>query len=142
MMNDLSKAKEAVIEDRFSVSVYLGGHSLFSSTDAGIKPMYLAYTQGFDFSNASGADKVVGLGAAAFWAAMHIGCLHAVIISQPALDYLIENGTDVTYNTLVPKIKNREGNGFCPIETLAMASASFEDFLKGTQAFLEGLNLI
>lgn len=141
-MNDLSKAKETVTEEGFSVSVYSGGHSLFSSNESGIKPMYLAYTQGFDFSNASGADKVVGLGAAAFWAAMHIGCLHAVVISQPALDYLIENGTEVTYDTLVPKIKNRDGTGFCPIETLAMASESFEDFLKETRAFLEGINLI
>jgi len=141
-MNDLSKAKKAVIEDGSSVSVYSGGHSLFSSTESGIKPMYLAYSQGFDFSNASGADKVVGLGAAAFWAALHIGSLHAVVISEPALDYLLENGTEVTYDSLVPKIKNRDGTGFCPIEALAIASESFEDFLQETKAFLAGLNLI
>ncbi len=140
MMNDLLKAKQAVVEDGLSLSVYLEGQCLYCSHDAGIKPMYLAYTQGFDFTGAAGADKVVGLGAAAFWAAMHIGRLHAVVISDPALDFLIENGTDVTYDTLVPKIKNREGTGFCPVETLALASDSFEDFVKETQAFLTRIN--
>ena len=141
-MNDIEKAKYDVLNDGYSVSVYSGGHPIFSSREAGIKPMYLAYTQGFDFSGASGADKVVGLGAAAFWAAMHIGRLHAAIISDTAYDFLIENGTCITYDTLVPRIKNREGTGFCPVETLANQSDSFEAFVKETEIFLKKINLI
>lgn len=141
-MTDIENAKKAVIEEGCSVAVFSGGHKIFSSTDAGIKPMYLAYTQGFDFSDADGADKVVGLGAAAFWAAMHIGRLHAVIISDPAYDFLIEHSICVTYDALVPRIKNRDGTGFCPVETLADQSESFESFVQETKGFLEKNNLI
>lgn len=141
-MTDLEFAKQAVIDGGHSLSVFSGGHALFSSMDSGIKPMYLAYTQGYDFTDASGADKVVGLGAAVFWASMHIHCLHAVIISDPALDFLIENGTITTYDTLVPKIQNREGTGFCPIETLALNTETFEAYVKSVRTFLENNKLI
>ena len=141
-MNDIEKAKQAVIQNGESVSVVLNGHTIFSSRDFGIKPMYLAYTQGYDFTGASGADKVVGLGAAVFWASMHIGRLHAAVISDPALDFLIENGTPVTYDTLVSKIKNRDGTGFCPVETLALTNEAFEAFLVDVKVFLEKNKLL
>ena len=132
-MNDIEKAKQAVNQRGESLAVFSGGHSLYASKEAGVKPIYLAYTQGYDFTGASGTDKVVGLGAAAFWAALHIACLHAAIISEPALDFLIENEIDVTYDTLVDKIKNRAGDGFCPVETLALSCETFEGICNWSQ---------
>jgi len=141
-MNDLERSKKSVLQDGLSVCVTGQGHIIYSSKDSGIKPMYIAYTEGFDFSGLCGTDKVVGLGAAYFWHAMHIGHLHAGIISEPALDYLIDHEINVTYNNLVPRIKSREGNGFCPVETLAAKNDSFEAFLKETKKFLKQINQI
>ena len=65
----------------------------------------------------SAADRVVGKAAAFLYCLLKVSCVYAGVISEPALQVLQAQGIPVFYSTLVPAIKNRTGDGFCPMET-------------------------
>ena len=39
------------------------------------------------------------------------------MISVPALDVLLHHGVETYFDAQVPAIRNRTGDGFCPMET-------------------------
>lgn len=82
------------------------------------------------------ADKVVGKGAAALMAAGGVRGLYARTISRPALDLLAKAGIPVEYETAVPHIINRAGNGICPVEELCADARTPEECLPRIGAFI------
>lgn len=86
---------------------------------------------------ASVADKVVGKGAAALMAIGGIKQLYSEVISTPALALLREDGIAVTFGEEVPAIRNRDGSGFCPLETLCLDEDSPEALLPVIERFIE-----
>jgi hypothetical protein len=83
----------------------------------GIRPLLELLENGTDLHGYSAADKVVGKAAAFLYCLLGVKALHAGVISQPALAVLEATGIVVRYSTLVPAIRNRTGDGFCPMET-------------------------
>jgi hypothetical protein len=60
---------------------------------------------------------VVGKAAAFLYCLLGVKALHAGVLSVPARDVLLSAGISVEWGSLVPAIRNRAGDGFCPMET-------------------------
>ena len=83
----------------------------------GIRPLMELLESGKSYAGYVAADKVVGRAAAFLYCLLGIRGLYAGILSQPALEVLEQARIPVEYGTLVPAIRNRAGDGFCPMET-------------------------
>lgn len=128
--------------EKYSLAVAKNNKIIYKSKDRGILPLYLAYVQKLDFADAFVADKVVGLGAAMLLVDLNIKQLNTNIISSAAYNYLQDNNIVVVYGKLVEFIANRNGDGKCPIETIADNTNDIDMFLKGVEQFLKRLDLI
>lgn len=121
-----------------------GNHSLVVANgdictfdQRGIADLYdlLCNDSGF-LAGASIADKVVGKGAAALVILGHVAELHADIISETALEILNQSPVKVSYGQIVPYIINRNGTGWCPVETLCRDCKTAEECLPYIKEFI------
>ena len=83
----------------------------------GIRPLMELLESGQDFSQFCAADRVVGKAAAFLYCVLGIRAVYARVISVPALEVLLHHGVETYFDTQVPAIRNRTGDGFCPMET-------------------------
>ena len=113
---NLETAKEYMSEYNYTL-VLAKGNKILTSHDKGIKPLLDFCEFEVSFSGYACADKVVGKGAALLYVYLGITDVYAKTISKHALTVLKNNNINVEYDTLVDKIKDRTGKGFCPIET-------------------------
>ena len=100
--------------------VLYNGESEIVSSERGVSFLLGLYNSGKDYSGYVSADKVVGKGAALLYAILGIKEIYASVISESALSVLQKGGITCTYDTLVPHIINRRGDGICPIERATM----------------------
>ncbi len=119
MHNELERAKKLLTTGGYTC-VILKGDDCYSSTKRGIAPLmqYLADT--IDLNGYFAADKVVGKAAAYLYVLLGVAELYAGVISTPALEVLQRFHISVTYDTLVPAIRNRTDTGFCPMESAVL----------------------
>ena len=66
------------------------------------------------------ADRVVGTAAAYLFIKGGISAVYGDVMSESAVSVLKTAGVPFSYGTLVPHIKNRRGDGLCPMEELCM----------------------
>ncbi len=117
--------------------VVVGETGILTSSERGVKPLVVWYEEGRDFRTCAVADKVVGRGAAFLYLLLGVKRLHACVISEPALALLREAGCDASYDTCVPHIINRAGDGICPFEDAVM---HMHDPLQAYNAILKKMN--
>ena len=125
-----------------------GNHSLVVASDEirtfdgrGVSDLYwLLFEKPVYLHGAKVADKVVGKGAAALMALAGVKEVHADVISHLAFELLKHAGINVTYESIVPHIVNRSGNGWCPLETRCMECDTPEECLVQIQSFMEEMN--
>ena len=115
-MFDLEKAR-FLLEKENCTCVICRGEDVILDHRRGIRPLMELLESGKDLHGYSAADKVVGKAAAFLYCLLGVKALHAGILSEPARDVLASAGITVVYDTLVPAIRNRAGDGFCPMET-------------------------
>ena len=116
MYSDREKARQVLA---------LGGHTcvlccaekIYADNRRGVRPLLDFLEQSRNWESFCAADKVVGKAAAFLYQLMRIRALHAQVISQPAAKVLADAGIALSYDTLVPAIRNRTDTGFCPMET-------------------------
>lgn len=84
------------------------------------------------------ADRIVGKAAAFVAEAMGISSVHAALLSEPGRDVLLRAGIKVRYETLVPAIRNRAGDGSCPMELLVEDCREAADALTLLRARVTG----
>lgn len=120
MTDNLKKAKQLLEENNFTC-VLLGKDSVYTSTVRGIKPLIQCYRENKIEAGFCAADKVVGKGAAILYVLMGARTVYAKVISIPAKKMLEDSGAEVFYDVMVEAIKNRDGSGFCPMETAVRA---------------------
>ena len=125
MHSELERAKELLTTKGYTC-VILKGDVCYNSTKRGIAPLMGYLADGVDLQGYSAADKVVGKAAAYLYVLLGIAELYAGVISVPALEVLQRFHIPVTYDTLVPAIRNRTDTGFCPMET-AVLNIQFAD---------------
>ena len=121
-MTDLQKAKDLLVQNGYTV-VLCHGEVTHTDTRRGVAPLLALLDNGTDVTGFSAADKVVGKAVAFLYLRLGVASVYATIISTPALDLLTANGVAVTCDTLVPAIRNRAGDGYCPMEAVTLPLA-------------------
>lgn len=111
----LNKAK-MLLSKTGCTCVICGDDVIITDKRRGVRPLLDLLESKTHIAGFSAADKVVGKAAAYLYWLLGVEDLFANIISQPALTVLETAGITVEYTQLVPAIKNRTGDGFCPME--------------------------
>ncbi len=62
------------------------------------------------------ADKVVGRAAAFLYVLLEVREVYALVMSECAEEVLLRFGVAYSFEERVPAIRNRAGDGFCPME--------------------------
>ena len=119
MMNIKEYAKNKLLLDGYTCVIYDGENEILSR-ERGVSFLLGLYNDSVNLKSHFAADKVVGKGAALLYVLLGVDEIYAHIISSSALDVLCKYGIKCTYNTLVPHIINRAGDGICPIESATM----------------------
>lgn len=114
-MKDLIKAKEILLSGKYTC-VLCKENEIFTSEFRGVKPLVKWYAEKTELEGFSAADKVVGKATAFLYALLGVKRVFAKVISLPAKEVLENHGIEVSFNTLVPNIINRAGDGICPFE--------------------------
>ena len=118
-MTDLERAKILLNEGGYTV-VLCGGAVTHTDTRRGVAPLLALLDRGEDVCGYAAADKVVGKAAAFLYLRLGVAAVYALVMSKPAYDLLTAHGVAVTCDTRVPAIRNRAGDGFCPMETVCL----------------------
>ena len=137
MNRDLQNAIHTLVNTGCTC-VLCRGAILHTSHSRGVKPLldWLEDDIGKDFS---AADKVVGRAAAYLYCLLGIRQLYAQVISKPALAVLEKYGIPTRYDRLVDGIRNRAGDGPCPMEAATAGASSPEQALAMILETLEKL---
>lgn len=83
------------------------------------------------------ADKVIGKGAAAVVATAGVKEVYAEVISLPAVSLLRQAGVAVSWGERVAAIRNRAGDGWCPLETACREALTAEEAMPLVDAFVK-----
>ena len=118
-MSHLERAKALLAEGGYTV-VVCGGEDVRTDTRRGVAPLLAWLDEGVDLTGYAAADKVVGKAAAFLYLRLGASAVYAGVISQPAYELLTAHGVQTTYGTLTPAIRNRAGDGYCPMETVTL----------------------
>lgn len=129
MSDNLKKCREILKSGEYTL-VLFDGKTLLTDTKRGVKPLLDFLDANTDLSGFSAADKVVGKAAAFLYVLMNAREIYADVISTHALAVFEEHKIPVEYTTLTDKIKNREGTGFCPMETAVLDEENPEKALE------------
>ncbi len=135
----LETAKKLLSEDTALTCVICREGEIFKSTLRGVKPLLELLDSEKNIKGASVADKVVGKGAAFLYVLLGVCEVYAGVLSESALAVLSENGIKAEYGELAVAIKNRAGDGFCPIETAVRDITCPQTALKQIRETLEKL---
>ena len=135
MHEDLILALNILNEGSYTCVLRRGDITL-TDDRRGIRPLLELLESGQDMSGFSAADRVVGKAAAFLYCLLGVCSVYAKVISTPALQVLQSCGIDTYYDTQVSAIRNRTGDGFCPMET---AVWNLNDPEKAPDAIREAL---
>ena len=116
MTDELKYAAQLLVQGNYTCVLY-GHGTVLTDTRRGIRPLLELVESGRNLADFSAADRVVGKAAAFLYCLLGIRAVYAKVISVPALQVLQEHSIRVFYDALVPAIRNRAGDGFCPMES-------------------------
>ena len=127
----VAQAKGMVRRGQAALLVIKRGKLQLVRTDAGIAAALEVYRDQRGLLHKSlVVDKVVGKAAAAVFVLAGVKEVFAFVLSLPAKQLLQRHGITVRCETLVDVIKNRRGDGMCPMEqavaNISDAQAAFE----------------
>lgn len=127
-----------ILESGNYTCVLSDGSSLYASCQRGVKPLVQFLEKKNIPENLFAADKVVGRATAYLYVLLKVQALYAKVISEPAIAVLQAHGITVSYESLVPNIINRRGDGICPFEEAVMGiedpEAAYAAILKKMDA--------
>ncbi len=137
-MNSLELAKRTLEEGGCTCVVAGGGEVIFTSRERGVKPL-VEYCRRFGKEpprEAALADKVIGRAAALLAVLAGITELYAKVISVSALAELEKAGIPAGCEIKAEAIRNRAGDGLCPMERLSQGVTAPEEMLRRAEEFL------
>ncbi len=129
-MTDLERAKSLLTGKR-TLAVVKGAWSM-TSEERGIAPLYSLF-RSFSSDLAKGgaaADRVVGKAAALLYVLLGVKAVHAGVVSDLAIEVFRTHSIILTYDVRTERIKNRAGDGFCPMESLVEGIDDPEEALE------------
>lgn len=117
--------------------VIKNGSEVRTFTRRGVADLYSLLKEDAAFlKGAALADKVIGKAAAALAILGGVKELYAEVISLSALILLREVGVEADFQTVVPYIRNRDGNDWCPLEAACYKEKNAKDILPKIERFL------
>ena len=139
MRADTARALELLRAEGLTCAV-CRGDAVYQSTARGVRPLLDWLDEGAPLSGASAADKVVGAGAAYLYALLGVAEVYAEVVSAAAEKVLKRYGISLHFGTIVPRIRNRTGDGYCPIESAVENATDPQDALTRIRERLKGLH--
>ena len=118
-MKDMNRARTLLDKGAYTV-VLCRGDETYTDTRRGVAPLLALLDAGADVTAFAAADKVVGKAAAFLYLRLGVAAVHGGVMSIPAYDLLMTNRVAATCDTLVPAIRNRAGDGYCPMEQVSL----------------------
>lgn len=126
---------------KYALALIHGGNIVFSSKKQGIAPL-LECIELFAPRHCDCLlhDRVIGLAAAKLVAASGmITSVIAGVSSEPAVEFLKARRIPMESQSIVPRIRARDGISFCPMEQKAMETEDPHLFLNQMREFFRGL---
>ena len=114
-MDALQQAKAYLEQEGYTCVAYRG-QVRYTSHDRGVRPLLQWLEEGLELKGFCVADRVVGRATAFLYCLLGVEAVYTPIISEPALAVLTEHGIRVAFDRQVPYIRNRAGDGCCPME--------------------------
>lgn len=134
----MEQAKK-ILEREGYTCVLRAGEQLYTSRLRGVAPLLGWLDEGTVAPGFVAADKVVGRATAYLYRLLGAKAVYAGVISDGALQVLAEAGIGVTYGQRVPYIRNRAGDGMCPMEAATADSHTPEQALAAIRQKLQQL---
>lgn len=126
-MTLLQNAIARLKDEHLSCIAFIGNNEYVSS-DKGLRPLLKPLRENNDFFiDAIVIDRIIGKSAAFLLIKGKIKSLHALTISQHALDLLNKHHIPVTYENCVPYIINADHTGMCPMEATVLEIEDVEE---------------
>lgn len=117
--------------------VIRNGSDVRTFTRRGVADLYSLLKEDAAFlKGATVADKVIGKAAAALVVLGGVKKLYAEVISVSARLLLQEAGVDTDFRIVVPFIRNRKGNDWCPLERACYEKKDAQEVLPKIESFL------
>ena len=138
MNTNLEKAKEMLILGDYTCVLFNGTQKHYSN-QKGVRPLIEFLESNIDFSDYCAADKVVGAGAAHLYVLLKVKSVWANVISSPAKEIFMSNNIAIFFESEVPHIINRTGDGICPIEECVTGITNSNAALEAIQKRLKEL---
>ena len=139
MNKKLDKLVEKLKNESLTLVIEHDGE-IYTSTERGVKPLLLLIESCGTLGGAIAADKVVGKAAAFLYLKLEVSEIYADVISTHALALLRENGVKVSVGEEALAIRNRRGDGFCPMETAVMDISEVDAALTAIRQTLARLS--
>lgn len=114
-MSDRETAKETLLRGSYTC-VFARAGQLRTDTARGVSPLLSALDSGQSYAGWSAADRVVGLGAAFLYVLLGVREVWAGVMSRGARTMLEEHGITCFPEEMTESIRNRAGDGVCPME--------------------------
>ncbi|MCL2636915.1 MAG: DUF1893 domain-containing protein [Oscillospiraceae bacterium] len=116
-MTDLEKARALLADGSFGNCILYRNGTIHASHGKGIAPMLEFLEAGIDMTDFSAADTVVGKALAFLFVHAGVKEVYADVMSESAVKILSLYRVRHVHGELVEQIKNRAGNGICPMES-------------------------
>ena len=137
-MDDSLHRAQALLAEGYTC-VFCRGDQIITDRRRGVRPLLDLIEQKRDVSGYCVADKVVGKASAFLYCSMGVARIYAPVVSRPAAEVLAQNGIALTYDRLVPAIRNRTDTDICPMEKAVRSISSPEEALQAIYAALAAL---
>jgi hypothetical protein len=138
MEEALIQAK-TILDTEGCTCVLCGQGTLYKSTQRGIRPLLELLDAGQDVAGCCAADKVVGRATAFLYCLLQVKAVYGAVMSLPALEILQDHRIEARYGCTTPAIRNRSGDGFCPLETATRNLRDPQDALEAIRETLKDL---
>lgn len=125
--------------DRFSCVIEKDGKVIFSSTDAGIRPVIEVIDKKLNAKGSCVSDKIVGKAAALLYSYLEVKSVYAAVMSKKGREVLQKHGIEAKSDVLTEEIRNRAGDGICPMEA---AVADIEEPSEAVAAIKNKINAL
>lgn len=132
---ELTVARRRLLAHRCTCVLCKNG-VFIESFDRGVTPLLQLLEEKRELTGFFAADRVVGRGAAFCYILMGVQAVWAGVISQSARGLLLQNNIPVLWDACVPAIRNRSGDGFCPIEQATLDVEDPQQALEVMQKLL------
>jgi hypothetical protein len=115
-VTDLEKAKILLRDGNYGKCVLYRDGIFHTSNGRGITPMIEFIRAGLNLRGFSAADTVAGRAAALLFAFAGVSEVYADVMSEGGVEVFERHEIKYTYGILTQRIKNRAGDGVCPME--------------------------